>query len=228
MKTRSSFAPALIGGRIRASLAVVAALLAAPQPARAQATSGDVCVGATLASGLDMGVNTSGGRTDWVAKRQGFMECVYPAGQQWGAVFITVGPPTSDVSGRGTRDYSAYDSLSLELKGAAGGERVSIGVKTAADPDDGMEPKYVVSDLARDWRTVTIPLSSLVRPPVYPGARHSRLYVVFEIVFEPGTPAETVSFRNVRFLRSAKPAHRALSFMPLISVPALRVGEGAG
>jgi hypothetical protein len=127
------------------------------------------------------------------------MQCDYPAGQDWGAVFITTYPLTGDVGKRKPKDFSAYGYLVLDLKGAQGGEPVSIGVKTHTDPDNGQEPKFVVRDLTTDWTTFQIPLSDLVREPSYPASRFNTLYIVCELVFESGTPAETVFFRNVRF-----------------------------
>jgi hypothetical protein len=158
-----------------------------------------IYVGETLSEGYDMGVNTSGGITDWVTDQHGYMQCNYPPGQDWGAVFITTIPLTGVVGDREPKDFSAYDYLALDLKGGAGGERVSIGVKTHTDPDNGLEPKFVADNLTTDWVTYKIPLSDLVREPNYPASRFQTLYVVCELVFEPGTPAETVCFRNVQF-----------------------------
>ena len=151
-----------------------------------------VYVGATLSPGYDMGVNTSHGRTGWVSDMNGHMCMAYPQGQNWGAVFITVGRPTN--VNRPGRDLSAYHTLSLELKGSTGGERVWIGLKDNTDRDDGRETRIPVSNLAPEWRGYTFPLSDFWTADL------SRLYVVTEFVFEPGTPAETVCFRNVQYL----------------------------
>jgi len=164
-----------------------------------QPISGEVYVGQKLSPGLDMGVNTSEGKTDWVTDRNGYMECRYPEGQQWGAVFITVGTPVGPGEHRQTRDYSQFQFLVLELKGGAGGERVAVGVKTDTDLDNGEEPKHLADNLSTDWATIRIPLSELVRKPYYPADRFKRLYVVCELVFEPTFPAEVVYFRNIRF-----------------------------
>ena len=170
-----------------------------PTPPPALPTLPQVYVGPTLTEGYGMGVDTSGDRTNWVSDRSGYMECRYPSGQDWGAVFVTVGEPTSQRSPRGRLDCSAYSYLVMELRGAAGGEQVSVGVKTDEDPDNGLEPKHEAAALTTSWETVRIPLSTLVREPTYPASRFTRLYVVMELVFEPGTPAETVLFRNIRF-----------------------------
>jgi exo-beta-1,3-glucanase (GH17 family) len=148
--------------------------------------------GPRLAPGYDMGVNTSGGLTDWVTDMGGYMRMDYPGDQDWGAVFITVGPPEDPP--RPSRDLSAYQTLSLELRGEVGGEDVWIGLKDNTDEDDGSETKIKVSGLTTDWQTITLPLSDFVT------ADPTRLYVVTEFVFEQGTPAETVYFRRIQYL----------------------------
>jgi hypothetical protein len=160
----------------------------------------DVYDGATLSPGFDMGVNTSGGLTNWVtANPQGYMVCAYPSGQSWGSIFIVAGTVTPSGSPRTTYDYSSYNYLALDLKGASGGELVSVGVKTDTDPDNGDEPLYAVPQLTTSWQTFKIPLTSLVNALAgYPATRFSHLYVVCELVFLTGS-AETIYFRNVQY-----------------------------
>src|ERR1039457_6398131 len=63
--------------------------------ALAQDGSRDVLVGSSLTSGFDMGVNSSGGKTDWLKRDfgQNCLKMSYPYGQSWGAVLVTVGMP---------------------------------------------------------------------------------------------------------------------------------------
>jgi hypothetical protein len=157
-------------------------------------SSHPIYVGARLAPGYDMGVNTSGGRTDWVTDMNGYMRMAYPSGQSWGAVFITVGEPTSRQ--RPGQDLSNYHVLSLELRGEVGGEKVWIGIKDNTDYDDGTETKFPVYRLTTEWQTFMFPL------PEFWTADLARLYVVIEFVFDPFCPAETVYFRNIQYRRS--------------------------
>ncbi len=138
-----------------------------------------------------MGVNTSGGLTGWVTDRGGDMQLACPPGQEWGAVFTTVGPPVSPP--RPGQDLSAYNSLSIEMRGETGGEEVWIGLKDDTDPDNGTETKIRIQNLTTSWQTYTLPLSAFTT------ANKTPLYVVTEFVFEPGTPAETVYFRRIRY-----------------------------
>jgi hypothetical protein len=116
----------------------------------------------------------------------------YPGDQNWGAVFITVGPPTDPP--RPGKDLSDYQTLSLHLRGGVGGESVWVGLKDNLNGDDGSETKIEVPDLTTDWQTITFPLSDFVTADL------TRLYVVTEFVFEQGTPAETVDFRRIQYL----------------------------
>ena len=114
----------------------------------------------------------------------------YPSGQSWGAVFITAGKAKPQP--RPGKDFSNYNQLSLELRGQAGGESVSIGIKDNKQLDDGFETKVPVSSLTTDWKSFAIPLSQ------FTDADLNNLYVVIEIVFA-GTP-ETVCARNIQYL----------------------------
>lgn len=147
--------------------------------------------GPRLAEGYDMGVNTSGGMTDWVTDMGGYMCMAYPDDQDWGAVFITVGPPKAPP--RPGKDLSSYQTLSLELRGEVGEERVWIGLKDNTDLDDGTEHTEF-AQVGTDWLSYTYPLS------VFDTADLTRLYVVTEFVFKSGTPAETVCFRRIQYL----------------------------
>jgi len=113
----------------------------------------------------------------------------YPSGLAWGAVFITVGPPSDPPRPR--QDLSAYNILSLELRGAAGGECVEVGIKDNTDPDDGSETK-IRSCVDTGWQTFSFPLAEFTT------ADTSQLYVVAEFVFT-GPNSQTVDFQNIRY-----------------------------
>ena len=152
-----------------------------------------IFVGQTLASGFDMGVDTSGEQRDWVRTMDGEICMDYPPSQEWGAVFITVGPQAPEGS-RMSKDFSMYQTLSLELSGDEGGESVHIGLKDSTDADNGQETKMPFTNLSTEWVEYKIPLN------VFTTANLSDLYIVTEFVFEPSTPPETVCFRNIQYL----------------------------
>lgn len=143
-----------------------------------------------LSSGYDMGVNTSGGVTTWVHRDSSGVCMNYPDGQEWGAVFVTVGKPLDPP--RPSRDLSAFKKLTLELRGGSGGESVSIGIKSSSDPDDGSETKILVTGLTKTWTRHEWPLSAFSRADL----RH--VYIPVEFVFDG--PAKMVCFRKVSYL----------------------------
>ena len=148
-----------------------------------------VFVDGRLAPGYDMGVNTSGGLSNWVTAVDGAICMDYPANQQWGAVFITVGRPRQRP--RPGRDLSDYDAILLEIRGEQGGESVEVGLKDNTDPDDGSESKVRLGLSGSDWETHEISLSR------FRTADLTNLYVVAEFVF--GTTPATVCFRRIEF-----------------------------
>src|SRR5438045_626234 len=75
-----------------------------------------ILTGATLANGLSIGVNTSNGRTDWLTTDGTMLTMQYPAGQAWGAVFVTPGPAVPPGNRLG-RNMSGCQALVLEMSG---------------------------------------------------------------------------------------------------------------
>jgi hypothetical protein len=169
----------------------------------AQIDSRDILVGSKLSAGFDMGVNSSEGRTDWLEKNtdEGYFKMSYPVGQTWGAVFITVGKPK--VPPRPSRDFSAYQTLSIEMKAGPGARVVDIGIKTNTQPDDGSETKIPVR-LSSEWKTYELSLNR------FEGTDARNLYVVAEFVFADSNP-QTLYVRNVKYLtRAAKQGESGL------------------
>lgn len=150
-----------------------------------------IYVGAELSEGYDIGVNSSTGLTNWLLDLNGYMKMEYPSNQTWGAVFITVGPPTDPP--RPSQDLSSYTTLSVDLKGENGGEELEIGIKDNTDPDDGTETKIKILGLTTEWQTYTFSLLDFTTADL------TRIYVVVEFVFS-GPDAQTVFFRNVIYL----------------------------
>lgn len=144
-----------------------------------------------LATGYEVGVNTSGGRTDWV-KVEGDALCMtYPSAQSWGAVFITTGPLAA--TPRPAQDLSGYSKLSLELRGKSGGESVWIGLKDNTDPDDGTETKIKAKDLTTAWKKYEFNLSDFTTADL------KRIYIATEFVFDQATETG-VCTRNIEYL----------------------------
>ena len=143
-----------------------------------------------LASDFVAGVDTSGHLRQWLANSNGLLSLAYPANQQWGGLFITVGPPVP-LGQRPALDLSAYRSLVVDLRAAVQGQCVHIGIKSNRQPDNGSETT-VQRCLPAGWSTITLPLSAFTRIDL------THLYVVFEVLFE-GASGASLEVRNIRY-----------------------------
>jgi hypothetical protein len=144
-----------------------------------------------LGDGLDLQYDTNRERRDWVTRQDGYL-CVYPSGQLWGFVGVIV-PPGGPIGSRKSLDLSAYKTLEVDMKGAAGNEEVSVGIKDSTDPDNGTEVKKT-ERLTTEWKTYRYDLAT-----TFTTADLKRVYLLIELVFD-GANGRTVSFRNVRYV----------------------------
>ncbi|MGH2493216.1 MAG: glycosyl hydrolase family 17 protein [Ktedonobacteraceae bacterium] len=165
-------------------------MLPTPTPATlAQRSYRDVYVNG-LASGFVVGLDTSGHQHQWLTTNNGTLVLTYPANQQWGALFISVGPSVP-LGHRPSIDLSAYRSLVVDLRAAVDEQCVRIGVKDKNQPDNGSETT-VRQCLTTRWSTITLPLDA------FTGADLSHLYIVFEVLFQ-GLASATLDMRNIRY-----------------------------
>jgi exo-beta-1,3-glucanase (GH17 family) len=166
------------------------AMLQGPAPATVvQRSYRDVYVGG-LVSGFGLGVETSGRQRQWLTASNEMVVLRYPPKQQWGQMFISVGPPAPP-GHRSSLDLSAYRSLVVDMRAAVDGQCIRIGIKDKNQPDDGSE-FTVQRCLTTQWSTITLPLSA------FTGVDLKQLYVVFEVLFQ-GSSSTTVEIRNVRY-----------------------------
>ena len=171
-------------------------LPAASPPTIRQRGYRDVFVGPRLETPFGLGIDTNGHRRHWLTARPGVLTMAYPARQQWGSMFLTVGTPRPP-GRRPWIDLSRYHSLTVQLRAAAAGERVRVGIKDRAQPDNGGEIT-VEQTLTPRWSTVALPLS------LFANVNMRRLYVVFELVFLGYAP-ETVQLRDLRYSPATVP-----------------------
>ena len=150
----------------------------------------DIFTSGQLQSGYDMGVNSSANKTDWLTDMGDCMRMTYPASQEWGSVFITVGAPTD--APRPYKNMSGFSTLSMQMRGEKGGEILQIGIKDSHDPDNGSETKMPIM-LTNQWQTYHFPLTD------FGSVELNQLYVVVEFVFMSDT-SQTVYFQNISYL----------------------------
>src|SRR5579862_900390 len=107
-----------------------------------------------LASGLSLGINTSGGLTNWLTAEPptvaapGDLKMVCPSQQAWCAMFITDGPALSGFPRPGI-DLSGYQTVTVEIQGDPG-TTIQVGVKDSTQLDDGSETK-VTLPVTSNW-----------------------------------------------------------------------------
>jgi exo-beta-1,3-glucanase (GH17 family) len=174
-------------GQVKPALSAVL-----PSPASAtlvQRSYRDVYVGG-LEAGFAFGMETSGHQRHWLTAHDGSLALTYPANQQWGVMFISVGPPVPP-GHRPSLDLSVYRSLVVDLRAAGDGQCVRIGVKDNQQPDNGSEAS-VQRCLRTQWSTMTLPLTA------FTGVDLAHLYVVFEVLFQ-GSSSATLYVRNIRY-----------------------------
>jgi hypothetical protein len=146
-------------------------------------------------TGFGMGVDDAIQLRNWIQQDSLFMSLNYPGNLSWGSVFITVGGDPKNPP-RPWIDISACTKLSIEMKGAVGGEGVLIGMKDKDDPDDGTETKKAVY-LTKDWNIYEFQLSDFTTCDL------TKVYVVTEFVFPCGTSNKAVSInvKNITILK---------------------------
>jgi exo-beta-1,3-glucanase (GH17 family) len=165
-------------------------LLPAPAPLTLKMRSyRDIYVG-VLETGFALGMETSGRQRQWLTARDGSLVLTYPANQQWGVMFISIGPSVPP-GHRPSLDLSVYRSMVVDLRAAVDGQCVRIGVKDKNQPDNGSEIS-VQRCLTTQWSTITLPLNA------FTGVDLTHLYVVFELLFQ-GSSSATVYVRNIRY-----------------------------
>jgi hypothetical protein len=114
-------------------------------------------------------------------------------GSNWAAIFIEVGKFTPSTS-RYSKDFSAFGTLRLEMKGEHGGETFWIHLKDTGDPDDGTQSNIPVT-LTDEWQTYDFDLAS------FETANLSKLFIVTGFLFEQQPEPVKFSVRNITFLR---------------------------
>jgi hypothetical protein len=73
---------------------------------------------------------------------------------EWGAPYFTINALNNRVN---EMDFSKYKNVTLEMKGAVGGEQFYIAMKDKYDPTDGTESRADIT-VTKSWKTYTFPI----------------------------------------------------------------------
>jgi hypothetical protein len=166
-----------------------------PAAVKAQDGGENILTGVKLSKRLNLGVDSSKQQRKWISqnKAEGHFVLSFPAGQDWAAVFITIGSANSRKEDREFKDYSAFKTLCVEMKGLAGGERIEVGIKSKDREDDGTGARIPVI-LTQEWKTYQFSLDR------FKDINLKELYVVAELVYTC-QKAQTIHLRNIKYLR---------------------------
>jgi hypothetical protein len=114
----------------------------------------------------------------------------YHGGAAWAGIWLAAGTDSSD---QRSPDFSKYDTLVLELKGDAGGEKILVNLEDRDDPADGSSTRYELQ-LTDQWQTYEIDLAE------FETADLSILSVPLGFVFLDRPVAFSV--RSAKFIRA--------------------------
>lgn len=78
----------------------------------------------------------------------------YLGGAEWAGIWF----PAGLLGANGSRDYSVFEKLVLELKGDTGGETIQVNIEDRDDPIDGTSTKVPLT-LTDEWKIYEIDLS---------------------------------------------------------------------
>jgi hypothetical protein len=120
------------------------------------------------------------------------LQLKHHGGAQWVSFFFMVQGVDTVEAGRLGLDFSAFTTLELELKGAAGGEHLEIVVKDADYPDY-LPPVSVPITLDGSWQRFEIDLGDFAPNDL------RRLHIPLALNFTPADVAASVSVRSVRY-----------------------------
>jgi hypothetical protein len=155
-----------------------------------------VLVGTSPRHGFGFGVDSENKKREWVQNQCDSLKMMFPAGEDWGVVYVHVGDSPMLRGWRDSIDLRAFPTLAFDLKGESGSETVRVSIKDDTDPDSGVEEKILLKATA-NWMRCRIPVSKIST------ADPARVYVPIEFVFDGEDGPQTVSVRNVHYLKKS-------------------------
>jgi exo-beta-1,3-glucanase (GH17 family) len=117
--------------------------------------------------------------------------------------FFQVGDGVKDF-----QDFSEYASISMDIRGADGGEPLMISMKERGQPNSP-GPRQSAGSISRVWRTFTFGLDR------FTGINLKQITIPLELVYEEPRAAHCLFVRNVNFgTQPASPALRITQVSP--------------
>lgn len=142
-----------------------------------------------LISGFSYDYASSAPISNYVTIENGYALFDYPDNTlDWFATLINIDALNGRIS---YLDFSKYSTLTLEMKGASGGENFEITMKDIIDPTDGTE-KRVSLTLTDKWQTYTFKLNE------FETADKHMILAPLALVFQ-GSKGMTVHIKTILF-----------------------------
>jgi hypothetical protein len=129
---------------------------------------------------------------DYVSHVDGLLQITLKRGAPWAAFFFEVRDRSNNL-GRPSSDFTRFDRILFEAKGAIGGERLLLHMKDKDDPDDGSQTNLEIV-LSEQWETHEFKLAD------FENADLSRLNMVLGFLILDQTDPLSFAVRTIRFL----------------------------
>ena len=130
---------------------------------------------------------------DYVREVDDSLRLSYRGGAAW-ALFMFEAVERSNTLGRPSMDFSGFDRVRLEMRGAQGGERLLVHMKDSSDADDGQQTNIEVV-LSDQWENYEYELADFVT------ADPSALNTVIGFLMIGQAEPLVFDIRTLRFLR---------------------------
>jgi hypothetical protein len=167
------------------------------QPSPGSRLNREILVNGRPAAHYRIGLDSSTRQRVSFSRFKDALAIAYPAGQRGAVVSITVEEPASRPSS--WNDFSDFDAVSVELRGARGSETVLVGIKDLAESHDGDKTRVPLKNVGTKFQTYTIRLSQLASSQVQSRDALTQLDVVLQFHFI-GPRAQTIYVRNIQYL----------------------------
>ncbi len=129
---------------------------------------------------------------DFVSHEDGALRITLKRGAPWAVVFLELRDRSNNL-GRPSADFTRFDRILLEARGADGGERLLVHMKDKDDPDDGSQINVEVV-LSEQWNTYEFSLAD------FANADLSELSLVIGFLTLDQEDPLSFAVRTVRFL----------------------------
>jgi hypothetical protein len=129
---------------------------------------------------------------DYVSYVDDVLQVTLKRGAPWAVFFLEVRDRSNSL-GRPSSDFTRFDRIRLEAKGANGGERLLLNMKDKDDPDDGSQTNLEIV-LSDQWETLEFDLAD------FETADLSKLNMVLGFLILGQADPLSFAVRTVRFL----------------------------